>query len=385
MTVDFLPLGLMAAVFRISLIAMATIASRLIEKEKLTMFRIIAVVLGVIGIVLMTQPEFIFGERHPDVVSAGEGTSSVQWVNMTSPPDMYPEYSNPTSPPENLIMTITTDFQNVTPPQVTTAPNFSTTDAISSTSPGTTIGFLTQTNAIPASSPHFLANLSNRSSLNNSEVPTASPQMKSATKSRSIIPTEGLSNRVLMTIGICLTLVAAFLVVMQGVCMKRKVLADYCVWKISFWVGVVGLVCTMILSVSLEDMVFIATAKDLSLVLTYSIFASLHLFTFLFAINKASYLIVAVIMVTQIAFNLLAQYTVLSSIFPGKHNLLEILGGVTVLVAAALPSVKEALTKYFVKANKIHFLARNTVRLASLPITKESERKDPSGVSFFNF
>lgn len=108
-------------------------------------------------------------------------------------------------------------------------------------------------------------------------------------------------------------------------------------------------------------------------------------FTLLYALNKASYLIVAIILVTQIAFNLLAQYTVLSSIFPGKHNIMEIFGGIIAMIAAALPSVKEALTAHEVKTRKIHVLAQSTVRLASLPITKSSQEKRKSDVIVVKF
>ncbi len=384
--VNFLPLGLMAAVFRISLVTMAAVASRLIEKERLTVFRLIAVTLGIVGIVLMTQPEFIFGEKHPSprngTLDCNNNTEG-EIFNVTGIPHL--ENSSGTPNPDNVTGTPNPENSGTTPVVMgtsdphrpaatvrvvsttvplenttTTGPRSSSTDPLPSTTPASP--------DVPAPTPA-------QSIADFTHLPTTTSASKGTdprTQSRSIIPTEGLSDGVLMAIGICLTAVAAFLVVTQGVCMKRKVLADYCVWKISFWVGVTGLVWTTSLSVALEALVFISTVKDLCLVATYGILASLHLFTFLYAINKASYLIVAVIMVTQIAFNLLAQYTVLSSIFPGKHNTMEILGGVTVLVAAALPTVKEALAT-FVGSDKLVHLARTTVKLASLPITKHDE------------
>ncbi len=352
----------MAAVFRISIITMAAIASRLIEKEKLTIFRIIAVVLGVIGIVLMTQPEFIFGEKHSDLVNGIQTTSIAGWgISNTTSLGMHLEYSSTASSVENGISSA--DFDNL--------PNNTQNMIEVSTAMPADLA----TSKMTAPSPVTMDPTTNCSTKSTSHISFSSTLRSTDTKSKSIFPTEGLSENTLLIIGICLSVAAGFIVVVEGICMKRQAMADYNIWKTSFWVGTVGLLCSVIISLSLEDMVFIATVKDLSLVATYGISASLHLFTFLYAINKASYLIVAVIMVTQIAFNLLAQYTVLSSIFPGKHNLLEILGGVMVLVAAALPSVKEALTKYLVKAQKIHFLACSTVRLASLPITKSSQEK----------
>ena len=112
-------------------------------------------------------------------------------------------------------------------------------------------------------------------------------------------------------------------------------------WKISFWIGVMGLVWTTCLSFALENTVFIVSSYDLGLVACYAIMASAHSFTFLFALKKTSYLIVAIIMVTQIVFNLLAQYTFLKHVFPGKHNAIEIVGGILVMLAAALPTISE--------------------------------------------
>ena len=56
----------MAAVFRISLVTMAVFASRIIERESLSIIRIVAIVLGIFGIILMWQPTFIFGDHVTD-------------------------------------------------------------------------------------------------------------------------------------------------------------------------------------------------------------------------------------------------------------------------------------------------------------------------------
>ena len=152
-----------------------------------------------------------------------------------------------------------------------------------------------------------------------------------------------LPSDVRLYIGIALTIFAAFLGILQGVCMKRRRLVDYCVWKISFWIGVMGLVWTACLSFALENTVFIVSAYDLGLVACYAIMVRPIRLRSLFALKKTSYLIVAIIMVTQIVFNLLAQYTFLKHVFPGKHNAIEIVGGVLVMLAAALPTISEIL------------------------------------------
>ena len=96
--VNFLPLGLMAALFRISLVTMAAIASRIIEKERFTIFRAAAVVLGITGILLMTQPKFIFGGKEK-VTNTGVKNQTVIVTNVTN--FNIADISNDTTPKES--------------------------------------------------------------------------------------------------------------------------------------------------------------------------------------------------------------------------------------------------------------------------------------------
>ncbi len=266
--VNFLALGFMAALFRLSLVTMAAIASRIIEKEPFTKERAIAITLGMIGIVLMAQPDFIFAH-----ISKTNGADDLR--NATGK-----EFLNK-SEPEQLYVIKNEDIKK-----------------------------------------------------NASEVSTST--------SKSLFPTENLSDEAKTYIGVCLTVFGAFLGVLQGICIKRKSLKDYCVWKLLFYIGVVAVVWTTSFSFSFEKVVFIPSIVDLSLVFAYAILASSHSFTFILALKRTSYLIVAIIMVTQIVFNLIAQYTVLHSLFPGKHKVFEVIGALFVMVAAALPPTAEA-------------------------------------------
>ena len=251
---------------------MAAIASRIIEKEPFTKERAIAITLGIIGIILMAQPEFIF--------------------SRISPTNGADESNNAT--------------KNI---------------------------FLNQSGSyIEPEKSYALTNDEIKKNVSEASIST----------SKSLFPTEKLSDEAKTYIGICLTVFGAFLGVLQGICIKRKSLKDYCVWKLLFWIGVVAVVWTTSFSFSFEKVVFIPSILDLSLVFAYAILASSHSFTFILALKRTSYLIVAIIMVTQIVFNLIAQYTVLHSLFPGKHKVFEIIGAVFVMLAAALPPVAEA-------------------------------------------
>ncbi len=263
MAVHFLPLGFMAALFRLSLMTMAAIASRLIENEPLTKYRVVAILLGILGIVLMAQPDFIFSMSDADT---GED------VNMA----------------ENFTNTTLKTWNSSTP-------------------------------------------------CNDSEMKRDQNHLSPM----SLFHTENLSENVKFSIGVTLTVFCAFLGLLQGILMKRKGIKDYCVWKLSFWVGAVAVLWTSSFSLAFEDFVFIQTFEDLSLVGIYAIVASVHSFTFFLALKKTSYLIVAIIMATQIIFNLIAQHAVLKSTFEKKNPVFEITGAALVLIAAVLPPASE--------------------------------------------
>ncbi len=341
---NFLPLGLMAAVFRISLVTMAAVASRLIEKERLTVFRLLAVTLGIVGIVLMTQPEFIFGKsRGSD--AKGVNNTQIEVAMVLNTTGALQNNTHSTSVGNYSVARVgssVTDGEGelATAPMEATSRDHQTSENTLSrvTTPSnghkaTDQGIL---NTTPAPEGYSIRNNASGGSAEN-------PDTRS--RSKSLISTDNLSERQKLSIGLALTVLAAFLGIMQGICMKRRVLTDYCVWRISFWVAVSGLAWTLVLSFSLEDVVFITESRDLLFVACYAVLATAHSLTFLYALKRASYLIVAVIMVTQIVFNLIAQYTVLRGIFPGKHNAVEIVGAVLVAIAALLPTVTEGLRR----------------------------------------
>ena len=302
----------MAAVFRTSLVTMAAFASRIIEKENLNIIRIAAIILGIFGIILMWQPEFIFGENDTG--------SDVEMIHMQTSSNVTQMESMNITP--SLDDTTDTDVETVT---ISTSSNITNIPAL-------------QIKVLRRDEKNVTTDSMNAASSNQM---TSSTLVPSLNDRKSLVPTENLSDNVKLYIGLAITISAAFLVVMQGVCMKRRQFMDYSVWKLMFWVGVTGIVWTSALSFALEDTVFIMDAEDLSLVASYAILASLHMYTFLYALNITSYFIVAIIMVSQIVFNLIAQYTVMAHIFPGQHNIIEIIGAMAVMMAAILPTAWE--------------------------------------------
>ena len=270
----------MAALFRMSFVVIATVASRLIEKEPITVFRAVAVTLGIMGIFLMSDPFDIFG---------GNKSSSSQDVD------------------QNVTLQFTNNSDSI---DITSSCDFYVTMA-------TIYGYVSQDT-------------------------TNGTGQQTMNSRQDAISLRNLPNAFRTLIGVTLTVVAAVFGVLQGIVVKRKGLKDFCVWRLSFWSGVVGTVWTLSMCLILEKPVFFYSTYDLFLIGCHATLAAAHILTFIIAIKRTSYLIVAIVMATHILFNLLIQNTFMKDVFPGKQNAAEVIGGILVTLAATLPALSES-------------------------------------------
>ncbi len=250
---NYLPLGLQAAIWRISLVSFTAIAASLIEKEKFTIIKALSICLGFIGIILMVQPDFMLEALglSPD----DDRSNSSMAVNE----------------------------QNVT----------------------------------------------QRTSLNTED------------NKKTFLLLGEISGRMELVTGICLDILATFLATLMAVFMKRKTLSEFCLWNLTFWVGVVGMVWPCILSLVTNSLTWIPDPKIIALLLTDSVMVTVGIVFYLIAIRKISYLIVSIIMSISIAFNLVPQYFIIKGQFVEKLFGFEIVGAILTIIAASLPTVAE--------------------------------------------
>ncbi len=150
-----------------------------------------------------------------------------------------------------------------------------------------------------------------------------------------------ISGQTELVTGICLTIFAAFLGTLMAVFMKRKTLAEFCLWNLTFWVGVVGMVWPGIVSLITDSFTWIPDAKIIALLLTDSVMVTAGTVFYFIALRKISYLIVSIIMSISIAFNLVPQYFIIKGQFAEKLVHLEIVGAVLTIIAASLPTFAE--------------------------------------------
>ena len=78
----FIPVGLVGCVYRTTMMLYILILARLILKEVITVVKLIGVILSIIGVFLVVQPEVIFGNE--DNVDHHDNLTSSQNVSLKS-------------------------------------------------------------------------------------------------------------------------------------------------------------------------------------------------------------------------------------------------------------------------------------------------------------
>ncbi len=152
-----------------------------------------------------------------------------------------------------------------------------------------------------------------------------------------------ISGQTELITGIGLVILAAFCATLVAVSTKRKTIAEFCLWKIMFWVGVVGMAWPSIVSLITKSFTWIPDLKIIGLLLTDSIMVMAGIVTYILALRKISYLIVSIIMSITIAFNLVPQYLIIKGQFVERLVELEIVGAVLTIIAASLPTLAEII------------------------------------------
>lgn len=131
---------------------------------------------------------------------------------------------------------------------------------------------------------------------------------------------------------------------MNSVIQKMR-LSTGSVLAIMFWTAIVSIIVPLILSLITEhnDLAFPTDAGNVLLVLCHSFATAGSLIISLQGLFMTTAIWLSMAISMQIFFLMIAQYTVLSGIEPGKNNWIEVLGAVLVLISAVIPPVWEII------------------------------------------
>ena len=109
----------------------------------------------------------------------------------------------------------------------------------------------------------------------------------------------------------------------------------------TYWCYIIGSLLSAVAMVIFEHLVFPENWLQVFLIAVHSIVFSVAFPLHCFTVKYLSGTMVAILYSTTVAFMLIPQYTVLSSILPGHRNWIEVVGVVFVVLGSALKSVFE--------------------------------------------
>ena len=150
-------------------------------------------------------------------------------------------------------------------------------------------------------------------------------------------PSEGFGYGML-TITAC----AASLIILRTRIIREEVDA----FVLCFWVGISGTLFSPLLMFILEDFVFPTSLECQLLLFAHSLMTVLSTISYLNALRLINPLLFTLLRSLQIILMCISQYTFMKTINPGKHNLIEITGVLTLFVGIIITPAYELYLQY---------------------------------------
>ena len=150
-------------------------------------------------------------------------------------------------------------------------------------------------------------------------------------------PNEGLGY-VLLTISAC----SASIIYMK----TRKIREEVDAFVICFWVGISGTIVSPLLMLIFEDIIFPTSNVCQLLLFAHALFTVLSTIGYLKALNFINPLLFSLLRTFQIILLCISQYTFMKDINPGKQNLMEVAGILTVFVGIIITPMYELCLQY---------------------------------------
>ena len=126
----------------------------------------------------------------------------------------------------------------------------------------------------------------------------------------------------------------------------RQVKEEVGAFVISFWVGISGTVVSPLLMFIFQDSVFPTAPMCQLLLLGHAIFTVLSTVGFLNALHLINPLLFTLLRSSQIILLCISQYTFMKDVNPGRQNIIEITGVMTVFVGIIITPTYELYLQY---------------------------------------
>ena len=306
--VTMLPAGMVASVVSTSYILFGLVAFALCFNEQITLRAVLLSVLCVCGVILIIQPWTQASDKNTHLVPVDSEISGFRKFKIN--------YNTIATGKVNAPIEIEVTAAEATITTMVTTPIPETEETIGITTTPTT--------------PFAMTSMIKYDNLTSEE----DIQGQSSFKNIFI-------GAFLQIIGYVFAVLSGVTLAIDLVLVKRNPYFNEHILEVLFWIFVSNTIFSIVIMFIVETSVLPSNWFDTAMVamhgLTYAGIWPLYIYIPKYFSGNT----LTAIMSTQIAFMLIAQYTVLSSILPGHRNLMEVMGVILVLVGSGASSVFE--------------------------------------------
>ena len=310
--VTMLPAGMVASVVSTSYILFGLVVFSVCFNERITPRGVLLSVLCVCGVILIIQPWTQASDESSDVVPVDSKISNVRRieVNYNSIP------TTKVKAPTAIEVTATAAMITTTVTTPTAATMIPETDKTTVTSTTTTPLAMTS-----------ITKYDNR---------TSGKDIQDQPSFENVFIEE-----ILQITGYVFAVLSGVTLTIDLLLVKRNPYFNENILEVLFWIFVSNTFFSVVIMLILETPVLPSNWFDTAMVAIHS-FSYAGLWPlYIFMPKYISGNTLTAIMSTQVAFMLIAQYTVLSSILPGHRNWMEVMGVILVLIGSGASSVFE--------------------------------------------
>ena len=148
-------------------------------------------------------------------------------------------------------------------------------------------------------------------------------------------------NAATLIMAYCLSAAAGISISSLTLVFKHRPYIGQNILQVSFWLFACGAIVSTIVMAFVEVPISPKTWKEMLLICVHSVTCVTNTTSYCIGIRYLSANTANILSCTQVVFMLIPQYTILSSIYPGHRNWIEVVGIILVLLGSSFVSVQE--------------------------------------------
>ena len=156
---------------------------------------------------------------------------------------------------------------------------------------------------------------------------------------------ENSSNTILTILAYCLSVASGIFTAGFTLVFKLKPHIGQNILQVSFWSFLCSSIVSTIIMIFVEKPVLPKTWEQTLLICVHSLCCATNIISYIYGLQYISANSATILSCAQVVMMLIPQYTILSSIYPGHRNWIEVAGVVLVLLGSGMESLLELIGK----------------------------------------